>query len=118
MLLDRVSNQNRTANITKPERTETANLAETRQLESQSNTRQTDLAFQSSITRFRILSKSAVSAQAQPTPVNNVRTDVVDAVVESFENTPTSSWQDRLLYVLREDEDLNLTHEEQLAVIG
>jgi hypothetical protein len=79
--------------------------------------RKNELDFHSSLSRFRLLSNPAV-AQTPPTPVSNVRTDVVDSIVESFDYTPASSWQDRLLYVLREDEDLNLTHDEQLAVIG
>lgn len=82
----------------------------------QSVARRNDLEFQSSLSRFRLA--GPVTAQTPATPVNNVRTDVVDQIVESFDNTPPSSWQDRLLYVLKEDEDLNLTHDEQKAVIG
>jgi hypothetical protein len=84
-----------------------------------SNDRLSDLAFQGSVARFRVLNNSAavVPAKAPPQP-SPVRQDVVDAVVDSFDYTPVSSWQDRLLYVLREDTDVNLTHEEQMAVIG
>ncbi|HEX2269198.1 MAG TPA: hypothetical protein VHH35_06675, partial [Pyrinomonadaceae bacterium] len=82
----------------------------------QSVARKNDLEFHSSLSRFRLA--GPVTAQTPATPVNNVRTDVVDSIVESFDYTPTSSWQDRLLYVLKEDEDLNLTHDEQMAVIG
>ncbi len=82
----------------------------------QSVARRNELEFHSSLSRFRL--NGPVAQQTPPTPPNNVRTDVVDAVVESFDYTPPSSWQDRLLYVLKEDEDLNLTHDEQMAVIG
>jgi hypothetical protein len=79
--------------------------------------RRDELQFQSSLSRFRLQGNPTV-AQTPSAPATNVRTDVVDAVVESFDHVPMSSWQDRLLYVLKEDEDLNLTHDEQMAVIG
>ena len=83
----------------------------------QSIARKNELDFQSSLSRFRLFANTAV-AQTPPPPANNVRTDVVDHIVESFDYTPPSSWQDRLLYVLKGDEDLQLTHDEQMAVIG
>ncbi len=116
-MLDRVSNESQIVNPPKTEKPEQAKPAETQPLEFRSVARQTELAFQSSFTRFRIQSNSTVLAQTPPTPASNVRSDVVDAVLESFDYVPTSSWQDRLLYALK-DEELNLSHEEQLAVIG
>ena len=118
-MLDRVANDTQINKTPKIERSETPNPAETEPLESfQSIARKTELEFQSSLARFAIWSNPAVAAQTPPTQVSNIRQDVVDSVVESFDMTPTSSWQDRLLYVLREDKDLNLTHDEQMAVIG
>jgi len=69
--------------------------------------------------RFTLLSNApaAVPVKAPPPPPP-VRQDVVNAIVDSFKYTPAVNWQDRLLYVLRDDKDLNLSHEEQMAVIG
>lgn len=120
-MLDRISSPaptdttTNTENLTRPEPPETE-----RPDVFESISRRTELAFQASLTRFSVLSNSAsaLPAQAPPAPASNIRQDVVDDIVESFEMTPTISWQDRLLYVLRDDTDLNLTHDEQMAVIG
>ena len=116
-MLDRVSNESQIANTPKTEQPERLKPAEAQTPQVQSVVKKTDLEFQSSLARFRIQSNSTVVAQTPPTPVSNVRTDVVDSVVESFDYVPSSSWQDRLLYALK-DEDLNLSHEEQMAVVG
>ena len=118
-MLDRVASEPQIDKTPKIERREIPNQTETEPLESfQSVARKTELEFQGSLARFAIWSNQAVAQQTPPTQVSNIRQDVVDNVVESFDMTPTSSWQDRLLYVLRDDKDLNLTHDEQMAVIG
>lgn len=116
-MLEPVSRESQVVTTTETQKT---NLVTNTEAEAgeifQSVARKNELDFQSSLSRFRI---SNVTAQTPPsTPVNNVRTDVVDSIVEGFDQIPMSSWQDRLLYVLKEDEDLNLTHDEQMAVIG
>jgi hypothetical protein len=118
MLLDRVSSESQVTNTPKAEKPE-LKPAETQPQEVfQSAARRTELDFQSSLARFRITASPAVVAQTPPTAVPTVRTDVVDSIVESFDYTPPTSWQDRLLHVLKDDEDLNLSHEEQMAVVG
>jgi len=117
-MIDPVSNTSQIVRTPKTEKPELPKANEPRSEVFQSVARRNELEFQSSLSRFRISSNSAVVAQTPPTPVSTVRTDVVDSIVESFDYTPPSSWQDRLLYVLKGDEDLSLTHDEQLAVIG
>lgn len=116
-MLEPVSHEPQVVRTPKTEKPDLAAKPETQSGETfQSVARKNELEFHSALSRFRL--SGSVAAQTPPTPASNVRTDVVDAIVESFDYTPTSSWQDRLLYVLKEDEDLNLTHDEQLAVIG
>src|SRR5438876_8578816 len=77
--------------------------------------RKTELAFQTSLSKFKILFNSTPNGVAQtPTKAPPIRQDVVDGVVKSFEYTPPSSYQARLLYVLQ-DKELNLSHDELLA---
>lgn len=116
-MLDRVSNESQIANTPKAEKPERPKAVENQPVEFRSVVKRTDLEFQSSLARFRIQSNSAVVAQTPTAAVSSVRTDVVDSVLESFDYTPTSSWKDRLIYALK-DEELNLSHDEQLAVIG
>ena len=117
-MLDRISQESQVANSAQADKPEPPQTIESQPPAIfQSTARRTELEFHSSMARFRILSNSAVTAQQVTPPTSNVRTDVVDAIVKSFDNTPQSFWQDRLLYVLR-DGDLNLSHNEQLAVVG
>jgi len=118
MLLDRVSPEPRIDNTTNnkpaPAEPEVQPVQAT-----ESVARRTELAFQTSLARFNILSNFAPTpAQTPSAPPRNIRQDVVDNIVKSFDNTPTLSWQDRLLYVLTDTEDLKLTHDEQVAVVG
>jgi len=119
MLLDRVSAEPRTNNTPrndKPAQPE-PEVQPVQALESVA--RKTELAFQSALSKFGILSNfNPVLAQTPTTPPPNIRQDVVDGVLKSFDNIPSLSWQDRLLYVLNDQEDLKLTHDEQVAVVG
>jgi hypothetical protein len=120
-MLDRISSPAPTDTTTNTENLTPPAPPETQSVDVfESISRRTELAFQASLTRFSVLGNSAstLPAQAPPPPASTIRQDVVDNIVESFEMTPTISWQDRLLYVLRDDKDLNLTHDEQMAVVS
>jgi hypothetical protein len=118
-MLERISNdsqvnQNQNTNEL---RTQQDSATQTQEVV-QSVARQTDMAFQASLARFRVEQSSNLPTVAQvPTTPPEIRQDVVDAVVESFENLSPTFYQGRLLYALQ-DKELNLSHEEQVAVIG
>lgn len=120
-MLDRISSPAQTDTTTQSENLAPPDPPETQRVDVfESISRRTELAFQASLTRFSVLGNSAstLPAQAPTTPASTIRQDVVDNIVESFEMTPSLSWQERLLYVLRDDKDLNLTQDEQTAVVG
>jgi hypothetical protein len=117
-MLDRVTNdaqvnQQSAVNEPKPPVVNTQN-----HVDSNSTAKRSELDFQASLARVRVLLNSTISSLFQtPAKAPTIRQDVVDNVIKSFEYTPPSFYQDRLLYVLQ-DKELNLSAEEKAAVVG
>jgi len=118
-MLDRVSNDVQVNPNPKPNNSAVTATRIQQQEIIESVARKAELAFQTSLAKFKVLFGTASTPGAAPAAPASppIRQDVVDNVVKSFENIPSSSYQARLLYVLQ-DHDLKLSHDEQLAVVG